>query len=224
MTLDASGTEDLRVAVYDAFARTGRAPAPAGLADRLGIPERDVRAGLHALHRQRHLVLGPDDGILMAHPFASIPLGFSVMGAHTLWWGGCAWDAFAIPHLVPGEPEVLVATRCPGCGAPLAWVVDRDAPPPGPHVAHFPVATAHMWDDVVHTCGNQRLFCGPSCVAARLQATGQPQGYIMDVPTLWRLARGWYAGRLDHGYVRREPAEAAAYFRGIGLEGPFWGL
>ena len=46
----------------------------------------------------------------------------------------------------------------------------------------------------------------------------------MDLTTLWRLARGWYRGRLDRGYVRREPAEAAAYFRDVGLDGPFWGL
>ena len=46
----------------------------------------------------------------MAHPFATIPLGFSVMGRATLWWGGCAWDAFALPHLLPDELAVLVAT------------------------------------------------------------------------------------------------------------------
>ena len=46
----------------------------------------------------------------------------------------------------------------------------------------------------------------------------------MDLPTLWRLARGWYAGRLDRGYQRREPVEAHAYFAEVGLEGPFWGL
>lgn len=37
----------------------------------------------------------------MAHPFTAVPLGFSVMGQDTLWWGGCAWDSFAIPHLLP---------------------------------------------------------------------------------------------------------------------------
>jgi len=41
----------------------------------------------------------------MAHPFAAVPLGFSVMGPKTLWWGGCAWDSFALPHLVPDAPE-----------------------------------------------------------------------------------------------------------------------
>ena len=74
------------------------------------------------LHEARHVVL-VDGAVVMAHPFASIPLGFSVMGERTLWWGGCAWDSFAIPHLVDAEPSVLVATTCPGCGAALAWVV-----------------------------------------------------------------------------------------------------
>ncbi|HQZ84048.1 MAG TPA: organomercurial lyase [Actinomycetota bacterium] len=37
------------------------------------------------------------------------------MGPDTLWWGGCAWDAFAIPNLVPNSPSVLFATTCPAC-------------------------------------------------------------------------------------------------------------
>lgn len=146
------------------------------------------------------------------------------MGERTLWWGGCAWDSFALPHLLPDEPDVLVATRCPGCDAALAWVVGRDAPPAGDEVAHFLIPAAHIWDDVVRSCGNQRLFCGEACVAAWLSRTGSARGYVMDLATLWRLARGWYAGRLERGYRRREPSEAQDYFRSVGLSGPFWGL
>ena len=164
------------------------------------------------------------DRVLMAHPFSAIPLGFAVMGARTLWWGGCAWDSFALPHLLPDEPEVLVSTRCPGCDRALAWRVSREAPPAGEEVAHFLVPAARMWDDVVHTCGNQRLFCDAACVGAWLARTGHERGYVMDLGTLWRLAGGWYAGRLDRGYTRRDPGQAAAYFRAIGLDGPFWGL
>jgi hypothetical protein len=170
------------------------------------------------------VVLGDDGAIVMAHPFASIPLGFAVMGDHTLWWGGCAWDSFAIPHLVPGEPEVLVSTRCPGCGRALAWVVGRDAPPAGDEVAHFLVPMSRAWDEVVTTCANQRLFCSDACVQQWLDNSGQQRGYVMDLATLWRLAERWYDGRLDSGYVRREPAQARDYFRQAGLDGPFWGL
>ena len=81
-----------------------------------------------------------------------------------------------------------------------------------------------MWDDVVHTCGHQRLFCSAECVGAWLAATGSARGYVMDLGTLWRLAAHWYDGRLERGYLRREPAAAASYLRGVGLSGPFWGL
>jgi hypothetical protein len=81
-----------------------------------------------------------------------------------------------------------------------------------------------MWDDVVHTCSNQRLFCSDECLNDWLRDNDLQQGYLMDVATLWRLASRWYEGRFDHGYQRREPAAARDYFKSVGLRGPFWGL
>jgi hypothetical protein len=216
--------ETVRLAIYSDYAASGRAPGEAELADRAGVTVRKVRDALLRLAADRHLVRDASGAVIMAHPFASIPLGFAVMGSSTLWWGGCAWDSFAIPHLVPGEPEVLVSTRCPGCGRALAWVVGRDGPPAGDAVAHFLVPMAHVWDDVVTTCGNQRLFCSADCVDRWLASTDNEMGSTMDLAALWRLARHWYDGRLDPGYVRREPSQARAYFRDVGLSGPFWGL
>lgn len=215
--------EDLRLAVYDRF-RRGRPPRVADLAADLSVPPEQVRAGLTSLAAQRHLALGADGEVTMAHPFTAVPLGFSVMGRDALWWGGCAWDSFALAHLLPEQSPVLVATTCPACDAPHAWRVDHHAPPPGDQVAHFLVPAAHMWDEVVHTCANQRIFCSERCVSAWLDRTGHRRGYVMDLATLWRLASGWYAGRLERGYVRREPSAAADYLRGVGLAGPFWGL
>lgn len=217
-------SEDLRVAVYKEFATHGQAPELEGLAGSLTTDPERVAVGLQELARDRHVVLDDRGHIIMAHPFSAIPLGFAVMGKETLWWGGCAWDSFALPHVLPDEPEVLVSTRCPGCDRALAWVVGRDAPPTGDEVAHFLVPAEHMWDDVVHTCGNQRLFCDRTCVDTWLARTRRPRGYVMDLATLWRLASGWYAGRLEHGYTRREPAQASRYFREVGLQGSFWGL
>ena len=79
-------------------------------------------------------------------------------------------------------------------------------------MAHFLVPAARMWDDVVHTCAHQRLFCSEDCVGDWLAATGSARGYVMDLGTLWRLAAHWYDGRLERGYVRREPSQAAAVF------------
>ena len=220
--------EDLRLAVYGSFVTTGQPPSVGSLASSLRSSPPAVVEGLRELAAARHLVLAPSGGdgerIVMAHPFAAVPLGFSVMGPSTLWWGGCAWDSFALPHLIPDAPEVLVATTCPGCGRALAWRVDRVSPPAGDEVAHFLVPAARMWDDVVLTCSNQRLFCSTACVDAWLAATGSTYGSVLDLATLWRLAAGWYAGRLDRGYVRREPSEAKEYLRSVGLSGSFWGL
>ncbi len=146
------------------------------------------------------------------------------MGRKTLYWGGCAWDSFALPHLLTAEDEMLVATRCQHCGRPHAWSVGTSLAPEGDQVAHFLVPAARMWDDVVHTCGNQRIFCSTACVDSWLTATGHTRGYVMDLNTLWRLASHWYAGRLDRGYIRREPSDAADYLRACGLSGKFWGL
>ena len=221
--MDADLIETVRLAVYDGFRRTGRAPADERLAAAVGVEPGDVAAALAALDRRRDLVLR-DGRIAMAHPFTAVPLGFSVMGDRVLWWGGCAWDSFAIPHLIPEEPSVLVATRCPGCGSALSWVVNDEHPPAGGEVAHFLTPAARIWEDVVRSCGHQRLFCSTACVDAWLARAGQEPGYVMDLTTLWALARDWYRGRLERGYRRREPSEAAAYFRSVGLRGPFWGL
>jgi hypothetical protein len=216
--------EDVRVALYRTLSRTGRAPSADELAEELVLTAELIHNALCTLHDHRDIVLGADGQVVMAHPFATVPLGFSVMGRRTLWWGGCAWDSFAIPHLVPDDPGVLVATTCPNCSAPHAFVVGRDIPPAGAQVAHFLIPTSRIWDDVVHSCAHQRIFCDEVCVNGWLTRTGNPRGYVMDLSTLWRLAQGWYAGRLDRGYQRREPIAASEYFRSVGLGGPFWGL
>ena len=220
MTLD---LEDLRLEIYGSLASTGRVPENAALAATLEVHQEEIEAGLRQLAAARHLALDAEGRIVLAHPFSTIDLGFSVKGTRTLWWGGCVWDSFAIPHLVPDEPEVLVATTCPGCGQAHAWVVGRASPPEGDQLAHFLVPAEHMWDDVVFTCGNQRVFCGDACLEVWLAREGLKRGYAADLATVWRLARGWYAGRLDRGHVRREPADADDYLRSVGLTGSFWG-
>jgi len=215
--------EDVRVAVYRRLAATGQLPSDAELDAITGSPDR-TEAAIHQLAEQRAWGLGTDGEIVLAHPFATRSFGYSVMSDRTLWWGGCAWDSFAIPHLVPDCGPVVIATTCPACDRALAWRVDADTAPTGPERAHFLVPTQHMWDDVVHTCSNQLLFCDDACIDRWLEQTGNAEGYRMDLPTLWRFAAGWYAGRLEHGYRRREPADARAYFAEVGLAGPFWGL
>ena len=76
----------------------------------------------------------------------------------------------------------------------------------------------------MHTCAHQRLFCSHDCVTDWLAATGNARGAVLDLATPWRFASRWYEGRLERGYTRREPSQAAGYMRSAGLSGPFWGL
>lgn len=215
--------EDVRLTVYRSLAETGRLPSPDLVGEVAGGPQRAAEA-IDELASRRAWALDGDGNIVLAHPFASRSFGYSVMSDQTLWWGGCAWDAFAIPHLVPDAAPAIVAGSCPNCDCPLVWRVDIDAPPTGPERAHFLVPTIRMWDDVIFTCSNQMLFCDDDCLDGWLVKTGHAEGYRMDLETLWRFASRWYAGRLDRGYQRREPADALSYFQEVGLSGPFWGL
>lgn len=215
--------EDLRLLVYRQLAGHGRVEAVDDLAASLHITPEHVANGLQALHTTRNLVLDDSGGIVLAHPFATRNFGFSVMGATTIWWGGCAWDAFAIAHLVPAQPDTLVATRCPRCRKAHAWNITRSEPPQGDQVVHFATPMAHVWDDVVHACQHQRIYCNRHCLERDLADRHKADnGARFDIPTLWKLAQHWYAGRLDRGYRRREPASASSYFAKIGLTSPFW--
>ncbi|GAA1977883.1 organomercurial lyase [Microbacterium pumilum] len=215
--------ESLRLRIYGQLAAEGRVDGVGALAVQFSSTDADIQVLLGELAAQRHLVLAADGIVELAHPFGTRDFGFSVKSDRTLWWGGCAWDSFAIPHLVPHASPALVATTCPNCGAAHAWNVDREHPPEGSQVAHFLTPMAHVWDDVIHACENQRIFCDEVCVDGWLGRTGSRKGSVFDIPTLWRLASHWYDGRLSRGYRRREPVEAATYFRDAGLSGSFWG-
>lgn len=215
--------ERVRHAIYTQLARTGTVQDAGTMAAELELDPAEYETALTELADAHHLVLDGRE-IVLAHPFATRSFRFSVMGPHTLWWGGCAWDAFAIPHLVPDSPAVLVATTCPACATAHAWTVTNEAPPEGGQLAHFLVPTAQIWPDAAHACANQQIFCSEQCVADWLERTGNTRGDVLSLATLWRLAAHWYEGRLDTPYERREPALAADYFRSVGLSGPFWGL
>ena len=112
----------------------------------------------------------------------------------------------------------------PGCDTPHAWVVGRRRPAagrpgrplPGADRADLGRRGPHLRPPApVLRRDVRRSVAGGERPPARLR---------LDLATLWRLASGWYAGRMERGYVRREPVAARDYFREVGLPGPFWGL
>ncbi len=101
--------------LLDASPRQGRIPTTTELTDETGMLRVGARRGDDGAGDERDTSCSTaTTEIVLAHPFATRNFAFSVMGDHTLWWGGCAWDAFAIPNLVPDEPTALIATLVPG--------------------------------------------------------------------------------------------------------------
>lgn len=217
-----SSLNDIRQYVYQAFADRATANV-SDVALRFNISEDEALHSLRLLHDQHLIVLDNDRRhIVMAHPWAAKNLGFVVASSKQKWWGGCAWDSFAIPSLI--NEKCLVATHCPSCGHAIALDVEPDRPPENDNdwVAHFVVPVPKMWDDVVYTCSNQLIFCNRTHVEEWLRKTGNSFGTILDLSTLWTLATQWYAGRLTPDYRRRTADEAAEFFKSIGLTEDFW--
>ena len=92
--------ERVRRAIYDTFAGQGHPPSRQQIQDQAAVDEAQLNEAAAELAAQRQLVLDHSGNIVMAHPFTTVNLGFCVMGERTLWWGGCAWDSFAIPRSV----------------------------------------------------------------------------------------------------------------------------
>jgi hypothetical protein len=214
---------ELRQVVYREFVEEGHPPTAAEAARRLQLGVEEVLAGWGHLHDRHELVLDTDRvAVRMAHPFSARQMQFVVASAEQKWWGGCAWDSFGIMAAL--DQRVLVATTCLGCGRPLALLADPQAPPPEPYVVHFLVPAGRWWDDVVRTCSNIRLACDPGHVQDWATASGEPVGAVVDLQTIWRLGRMWYADRLHDDHRRRTPKEATAAFAELGLDGPFWAM
>ena len=72
-------TERVRRIIYSRLAMTGTAPSPTDVAELLGVPLEAVEKSYDDLAEARHIVLGGGRDIVLAHPFATVNLGFSVM-------------------------------------------------------------------------------------------------------------------------------------------------
>lgn len=68
------------------------------------------------------------------------------------------------------------------------------------------------------------LFRSEEHVDRWREARSIARGAVLTVDQCWRLARAWYADRLDPTWRRKTPEEAEAVFAELGLTGPFWRL
>jgi len=122
----------LRRTIFEAFAATGDPP-----------PVDDI-ATLRSLAEQHVVVLGDEDRIVMAHPFAAHDDGARVEAGERTWRGSCAWDAFGIVAAL-GLGEALVTDAS---GVRIAF---REGRPVEDAVFHVAVPAAQWWADIGFT-------------------------------------------------------------------------
>jgi hypothetical protein len=141
---------DIRLAVYQHFARTGESPPLAHVAVQCGCSEQDVRASYARLRANRVLLLEPDgETIRMAPPFSGVPTPHRVDLGRQSYFANCAWDALGIPAAL--HQAAVVHSSCGQSGDPLKLRVGLDGPEASPWIFHCQVPAARWWVDLVFT-------------------------------------------------------------------------
>lgn len=145
----------VKLAIYDAFASTAKAPAVSDIAKQLDLSLDQVQAAFDELHTQRLLVPEPGDKtrIRMAPPFSGIETSFRVTvganGSETVYFAPCAWDMLGIPAAL--HQDAVIHASDAHTGEPMTIVVRDGVPAREPCTIHFAVPAAHWWDDIIYT-------------------------------------------------------------------------
>jgi hypothetical protein len=141
---------DVRLAVYSAFAETGRQPEPEPLARSLGLGLDELREAYARMAGSRLLVLERDGvTIRMAPPFSGVPTQHVVVSGGVQYWANCAWDALGIPAALRRAAEVR--SRCEQSREPFTLRVGTNGPEPSDWLFHSDVPAARWWKDIVFT-------------------------------------------------------------------------
>jgi len=141
---------NIRLAVYQHFARSGQAPLLANMTDQFACSEEDVRAAYGRLRANRVLLLESDgETIRMAPPFSGVPTPHTVELGRQTYFANCAWDALGIPAAL--HREGVVHSSCGQSGVPFRLQVGPEGPEPSEWLFHCQVPAASWWLDLVFT-------------------------------------------------------------------------
>lgn len=145
------GDTAVKLALYEMIADSGVMPDSEQVAKFTGLEEPEVLAAFQQLEAKRLLVLEPGDPsrVRMAPPFSGVPTAFPVETQGKHYYANCVWDAFGIAAAL--HADAISRAKDGQTGEPLLLEVKNGRPVGQPYVAHFAVAAAHWWDDIVFT-------------------------------------------------------------------------
>lgn len=143
----------VKLAVYHHFAKTGRRPGVAGIAEAIRTDPDSVGSSLTRLARDRLLVLEQDgESIRMAPPFSGVETQHRVRVGDQEYFANCAWDAFGVVAALGTAGTVL--SRCEQSHDPLELAIAQDGPEfaeSGTWLFHTASPASKWWDDIVYT-------------------------------------------------------------------------
>ncbi len=140
----------VKLAIYNHFAETGRRPSPEEVTERVGSILERVLDAYQRLRAQRLLVLEVDGrSIRMAPPFSGVPTQHRVEAGGVQYIANCAWDALGV--LAALHKPGIVHSRCGQSGEPFHLHVEVQGPEPSDWVFHCLIPAAKWWDDIVFT-------------------------------------------------------------------------
>ncbi len=141
----------VKLSIYEAIARTTRAPTSAEVAAALSASPEEVEAAFERLHQKRLLVPEPGDPsrIRMAPPFSGVETPFRVKVQDKVYHANCAWDALGIPAALHADAIVEAADGY--SGEPMRLEVRNGQPVSQPCAIHFAVPAARWWNDIIYT-------------------------------------------------------------------------
>jgi hypothetical protein len=142
--------QQVRLAIYDHFLRTGHAPTPTDIALASGASEADARGAFETL-RDKHLIyLDPESGrVQMAWPLSGVETAYGVQVHGVRLYANCAWDLFGIPAML--GIDVALEAPCAHTGEPLSMTIEDQQVRSAQGVVHFLVPPRRWYDDIVHT-------------------------------------------------------------------------
>jgi hypothetical protein len=140
----------VKLAIYNHFSETGRAPSPTEVVERVGSDVERVLNAYQTLRAQRVLVLEKDgSSIRMAPPFSGVPTQHRIEADGIQYFANCAWDALGVPAAL--HKPATIHSRCEQSGEPFLLNVKTGGPEPSDWLFHCLVPASQWWNDIVFT-------------------------------------------------------------------------
>jgi len=213
--------EDVRGALTQAIADLGHAPSTESLARELGRNVPEVIGALQRLGAAHCLLLHPGTSRpWVVHPFALSPGSCWVQMNDRGYWANCLYCACGIAAAL--ECDATIHTRYGGEAQPVIYQVSNGELQDTGDIFHLSTPAAHWWDNVIFACSSFQPFRTDSDARSWCRRHDFPEGAVISLPRLWRLASDWYGSYLSQRWRTRSADQVQELFRRHELIGPFW--